>query len=277
MTRVSGSNETEQAQNPMYNLLVNKIPDRFHEYTTLAKVEPLRYPLILQQLQSAFKSYSIFTDECMHLGELADRLGKENPMVLARSEKVANQLTVITTKLDRIGSRYQTRLNEKVVEYSKQMNEQYDVFYRHMVDNLLVNIKEGNVTVPEKGPMDPTHPRNPRIIEGFVGAYNWSKFVVKGTLPSDGFETCQKIMDEYDRLLDEAGKLWEATKDTSLNTQGLYGVLFQHSVMFRDEKGTPHMGGKRGKINIDYQAMKMFADKGGLFDIEGERFSQNPL
>lgn len=222
MARGPGSHEMEQAQNPMYNIIVNKIPDRFHEYTTLAKIESLRYPSMLQQLQSAYRSFSIFTDKIAYLEKIVHRLGKENPRVIARAEKVAKQVEVVATRLDRIGSRYQSRLNEKVVEYAKGMDEQYDAFYRHMADNLLSNIKEKNVDVP-KVPMNPEN------------AVPWSKLFAEGTVPSDGFETCRKIMDEYDRQLNEADKLYEATKDTSLNTKALYALLFQHRVLFTEE------------------------------------------
>ncbi len=247
------------SENPMRNLLVKEIPDRFHAYMTLALIEPLRYPSQQQQLESASRSFSIFIDNFKHTGKIVDSLGKEDPKVIAKAETVAKQVEVVTKKLDRIGSRYQSILNKKVAEYSKQMDEQYDAFYKHMVDNLFANIKQGNVTVPDKGPMDPAYPRNPKVLEGFEGAYDWSKFLIKGTLPSDNFETCRKIMAEYRRLVNEAQKLWEATKDTVLDTRYLYTLLFQHTVWFNDENEKPYMGGKRGKINIDFHLMEMFA------------------
>ncbi len=242
----------EQAQNPMYNLLVNEMPKKFHDYIALTKVESLRYPSLYKQLQSAYRSFSMFVGNFKNLGELVNCLGEEDPKAIAKAEKVAEQAKVVAAKLDKIGSRYQSELDAKVSKYMRQMDEQYDAFGLHMTGNLFNNIKEGKVTVPKKDPMGYKNPRN--FEEEFGGAREWAGLFLVGTAPLDNFEAIRKIMDNYDGVLDNAYKLWKATKDTVLNTNRLSVLLLHYG-----------SSGKRGQMNLIQQGMGIFSDKQGLF------------
>jgi hypothetical protein len=250
--------EEKQELSDKINQFSIAVEKTYRDCKKFASIAEIQYPAMQEDLDNARRLFPAYRRKLKAVSR-----NVSEPEGLEEKIKGTAMLKFYVT-VNQMKCKFNLALYDRAIEYSESMDNQFDSFYKKMVDNLLGNIKDKTVAVPK---IPPTMPEENNLIgTESDGSHQWAKMFIRGVLPNSGnLEPFQKIMAEYDVQLDKAYKLWEATKDTVLDTTGIYAVVAQHRMLFTDEGGRRHMGGKRGKINFDYQILEMTADRKGLY------------
>jgi hypothetical protein len=207
--------------------------DDFKKYyddtRALSRLDQLKYGSLEKDLAKADRLFNIFEGQCNHLVDTVLLLGKDDQRTTEQTTVVYKRAKGLGHIISKIGVSFQGKLNETASFYDEQMDKQYDKFYMPMVESFFSNIKK---IKEAKDSNDP---------------FAFAQALVNGMVPKDSPDSQQEILSQYDAILSKAHELYTAVKDTFLDSTGLLSVLAKHRISHEG-----NMGGKRGKINLEF-------------------------
>jgi hypothetical protein len=220
----------EPTQEPLEKFRAD-IPKLLLDYLKLSKMERLRYPSAMKDLQRSSDLASKFDAGFRDLATCQDDL-------TLRHKTLAEQVKTLAAKFESMRAVYQERLDTVATDLDTKMDAQYDAYYRQLAEGVALN-------------QNAYRGRSKQDLNTANASDEFLSVFMISTVPTDNFFSIRAIKDKYDQLIDEAKEMWKMSQDTPLDVSRLYGVILKHSVMYKDEKGVNHVGGKRGKVNTD--------------------------